>query len=407
MKKYTFIPALSAGYLYDGIRNDKVFKNGMSMDYYNYDSEFRHPYFLITAGHHYKKDHFEGSKFFKKPDNVIFGDSGGFQIATGAIKWDLSIRNKMFTWLENNSTIAANLDIPVASKIFTYQQCLDISKDNFKYFHDNQSGKTKYLNVLQGYSRESYSNWYNEINEYTDFHGWCVGNSGSSISNMIDSLFVLLFNKEHLRSKVIHFLGCSNPAHMAIMSHMQNAFNSLGIDIQIYSDSSSPNASRFGVYYYGLNYKTLSWQSLHIPYLRTDTSDELDRLRKEIFERPTEESLPLTTPFAKEIFINLFDHEDLIKYNSRFCSALILNNTMTYKYFTDEINDFVKFPEYYRENIFNSDIAKLGTFVENLIKISDSKTELNNLYLDNVQLLNKFKNHTSSKLQSVSNVFFS
>jgi hypothetical protein len=45
-------------------------------------------------------------------DVLVFGDSGGFQIATGALKWDSTIREKIFHWLEANSDVAANLDIP-------------------------------------------------------------------------------------------------------------------------------------------------------------------------------------------------------------------------------------------------------------------------------------------------------
>ena len=102
MKDYKFIPALSAGYLYEGITKNREFLDGSKMDFYNYDDEYRYPYFLITAGHFYKKDQYEQASFFKKPDTTIFGDSGGFQIAKGTIKWDLSIRDNIFNWLEKN-----------------------------------------------------------------------------------------------------------------------------------------------------------------------------------------------------------------------------------------------------------------------------------------------------------------
>ena len=34
------------------------------------------------------------------------GDSGGYQIASGAIKWKPELKTQVFEWLENNSDIA-------------------------------------------------------------------------------------------------------------------------------------------------------------------------------------------------------------------------------------------------------------------------------------------------------------
>ena len=47
-----------------------------------------------------------------------------------------------------------------------YKECLDISRDNFKYFADNQSGKTKFLNVIQGDDAETYEYWYHQVKDY-------------------------------------------------------------------------------------------------------------------------------------------------------------------------------------------------------------------------------------------------
>ena len=35
-------------------------------------------------------------------DVLVLGDSGGFQLATGAIKWDPSFKKTIFDWLEAN-----------------------------------------------------------------------------------------------------------------------------------------------------------------------------------------------------------------------------------------------------------------------------------------------------------------
>ena len=66
------------------------------------------------------------------------GDSGGYQIASGAMKWDIKHLDRIFKWLEENTDIAMNLDIPPRLKYQgQYAECLQISKENFKYFSDN------------------------------------------------------------------------------------------------------------------------------------------------------------------------------------------------------------------------------------------------------------------------------
>jgi hypothetical protein len=51
---------------------------------------------------------------------------------------------------------------------------MDISYDNFKYFADNQSGKCKFLNVIQGNNVEEYEIWYQKMKDF-EFNGWCIG----------------------------------------------------------------------------------------------------------------------------------------------------------------------------------------------------------------------------------------
>jgi hypothetical protein len=158
-KKFIYYPSLSAGSMVSAFKKDTKFSDGTTMRFFakEYPEEWRHPYFLITAGHHYKKMDFRQQ--IGLDDNVlVFGDSGGFQIATGALKWDGTIREKIFHWLEANSDVAANLDIPPRVTFENrFQDSMDISFDNFKWFETHQSGKTKFLNVIQGTYNEEYN----------------------------------------------------------------------------------------------------------------------------------------------------------------------------------------------------------------------------------------------------------
>ena len=88
------------------------FRNGKEVRLYKPEI---HPslfvdWFLVPAGHLYKN--FEYRNQIGADSNVkLFGDSGGFQIASGAIKWDESLKEKIFKWLESQCDYSVNLDI--------------------------------------------------------------------------------------------------------------------------------------------------------------------------------------------------------------------------------------------------------------------------------------------------------
>ena len=175
-KRFIYFPSLSAGDMVSAFKKDKKFTNGVTCKFFDstYPEKWRHPYFLITAGHHYKKMDFRDQMGLEK-DVLVFGDSGGYQIATGALPYSNELREKIFHWLEANSDVAANLDIPPKTKYRNkFAECADISYDNFAYFEKHQSGKTKFLNMLQGSNTEEYTWWYNKFKHF-DFKGWVIG----------------------------------------------------------------------------------------------------------------------------------------------------------------------------------------------------------------------------------------
>ena len=108
----------------------------------------------------------------RKNVKFIVGDSGGYQIETGVIKWEGDkTREKMLRWLENNTEISMILDVPTGSikkKFGKYHEekdtdfengkkkidfffCLERTCENNDYFIEKRiPGKTKFLNVLQG-----------------------------------------------------------------------------------------------------------------------------------------------------------------------------------------------------------------------------------------------------------------
>jgi len=268
-KKFIYYPSLSAGSMVSAFKKDTKFTDGTTMRFFSkeYPEEWRHPYFLITAGHHYKKMDFR-QQMGLDDEVLVFGDSGGFQIATGALKWDSTIREKIFHWLEANSDVAANLDIPPRVTFENrFQDSMDISFDNFKWFEKHQSGKTKFLNVIQGTYNEEYNTWYHKFKDF-DFNGWCIGGP----KKLVDFMYVVAlmlkereFEKKHV--EFIHLLGISKISDFFILSTLQKLLNELTDGrVQLSTDSSSPGQYPvYGTYLHSTNYKTQTFTELYFP----------------------------------------------------------------------------------------------------------------------------------------------
>ena len=92
MSKFTYFPSFTAGAMGSSLAKNVKLKNGLSIRFYSdeFPEKYRHRELLITAGHHYKDENYKDTLGLTDK-NIIMGDSGGYQIASGAIKWDVSI----------------------------------------------------------------------------------------------------------------------------------------------------------------------------------------------------------------------------------------------------------------------------------------------------------------------------
>ena len=266
--KIVYFPSLSAGAYASPINKDLEVAPGIPYKFWDdrTPEPWRYKYFLLTAGHLFKKD--DVRQRWGLNDSLVFGDSGGFQIATGAMKWDLTFRDKIFDWLEANSDIACNLDIPPrVTYEGRFQESLDISFDNFKYFESKQSGKTKFLNVIQGSNPQEFTTWYNTVKDL-QFGGWCFGSS----RRLVDFMYILAlmiknkeFDKEY--NTWVHLLGISKVSDFFVLSQLQKLLNKYTNNrITVSTDSSSPGQYPiFGQIVWAPNFKDQVFNMLYFP----------------------------------------------------------------------------------------------------------------------------------------------
>ena len=267
-KRLVYFPSLSAGAYASPIRKLQQVAPGINYRFWDDTTppEWRYEYFLLTAGHLFKKE--QVRKDWDLERCLVFGDSGGFQFASGALKWDMAIRDKIFYWLENNSDIACNIDLPPRLMFDgKFKEALSISHDNFKYFEKKQTGKTKFLNVVQGSNPLEFDTWYHTVKDM-EFGGWCIGSSRRLVDFMY-ILSVMIKEKEFLKpnNTWVHLLGISKVSDFFILAQIQRCLNLYtGNKITVSTDSSSPGQYPvFGQVVWSPNWKDQVFNMLYFP----------------------------------------------------------------------------------------------------------------------------------------------
>lgn len=374
-KKLIYFPSFSAGAFGNGAKKNELLKNGSTCRFYDkaFPEKFRHPYFLWPAGHFYKQQNINQEwGFVDNPDVLLFGDSGGYQIASGAIKWSDEIRDKILVWLDENSNIAMNLDIPPRLKYEgKFEECLEISTKNIKFFHENRKNpKVKFLNVIQGNNEYTYNQWYQEVKKY-EFEGWSIGGCGGSLYRFLSGLMVFLNNKEHLNpnNEYLHILGTSKIIDFLILSQLQKSINDVGSKLQVTTDSSSPNrATVFGTVYHGYDLKDCSFKSLHLPKSTIDHGRDRSKDGKNTLILGNGEfHLPILNEFH-EWLKDGYEYDDIKSWNSLGYIASVLHNFYLFKDALREIEYYIYGEPYVLQQVLNSDSFKLLNLVDEMVK---------------------------------------
>lgn len=212
------------------------------------NSLFNYEHMLISAAHAIDRKLNITNEMFDFDNGICLGDSGGYQIATGVMNFNDEVREKIFRWLEDNTNYAMNLDIPPwdlsISEVDEFDRRLSVSYDNYKYFYENQTGKTKFMNVLQGTNLDQLNKWYDKVKEFHFEGGWGVGGSAINIFRTLQAFFFLYEKGEVNRvdngSALVHILGYSKASSLFVLIYLQQKLNSLGHKIRLSYDSSTP-----------------------------------------------------------------------------------------------------------------------------------------------------------------------
>jgi hypothetical protein len=255
---------------------------------------FTYKYGLYSAGHaqlDLQKSMTQESMIQQRDrgNTMILGDSGGYQIGKGVLKFDWlnfegkeanKTRQKILEWLELTADWSMMLDVPTwacdhihspKTGLKTFEDCLDKTRFNNDYFLQNRLGQTKWLNVLQGGDWDTAEKWYQGVKEFSDpkgkyagkeAEGWAFG--GANMCKMDITLKRLMTLREDnlLKGKNwIHFLGTAQLDWSCYLTQIQRQIRKhINEEITISFDCASPFiATAHGLVYTNAQHTPKRW----------------------------------------------------------------------------------------------------------------------------------------------------
>ena len=282
-----YLPAISSFYstyiakqrLEKFIADDRIpegFDRGIEgMNFLNEEhGYFTYKYGLYSAGHaqlDLNKSLVQESMIQQRNrgSTMILGDSGGYQIGKGVLKFDwldfegpsaTKTRQSILEWLELTADWSMFLDVPTwacdhihspKTGLKTFDDCLDKTRYNNDYFLMNRLGQTKWLNVLQGSDWDTAEKWYEGVKEFSDpkgkyagreAEGWAFG--GANMCKMDITLRRLMTMREDglLKGKNwIHFLGTAQLDWSCYLTQIQRQLRKhINPELTISFDCASP-----------------------------------------------------------------------------------------------------------------------------------------------------------------------
>jgi hypothetical protein len=276
-------------------RIPKGFDRGIEgMNFLNEEAGyFTYKYGLYSAGHaqlDLQKSMVQESMIQQRDrgKTMILGDSGGYQIGKGVIKFDwqnfegaeaTKVRQKILEWLELTADWSMMLDVPTwaadhihspKTGLKTFEDCLEKTQYNNKYFLDNRLGHTKFLNVLQGSDWDTAEAWYEGVKEFSDpaiwgdkaAEGWAMG--GANMCKMpitLRRLMTMKFDGMLEGKDWMHFLGTAQLDWSCFLTSIQRQVREhINPNFTISFDCASPFiATAHGLVYTNAQHTNKRW----------------------------------------------------------------------------------------------------------------------------------------------------
>ncbi|WP_313664324.1 hypothetical protein [Shinella sp.] len=244
---------------------------------------FHYPYALYSAGQAAETDGAAKQKDIvsqrDRDRTTVIGDSGGFQIQQGTIKFTGDATcERMLRWMEDRADYSMTLDFPTggissgnvarhtarldAARQVTsmsvanglsldYNACLLQSLRNLDYFvAKRRPGKTNLLNVLQGRTERESRVWYDAVKGYP-LEGWAFAGAHQSAFSMTTARLLDMYDDGLLQhAKWIHFLGISTLEPAYLFTTLLRCLRRYNPEIGVSFDTSSPflAAANFNMY---------------------------------------------------------------------------------------------------------------------------------------------------------------
>lgn len=208
-----------------------------------------------------------------KSKTLILGDSGGYQIGKGTLKgtehfkkirtadqlcnvWRGSddIRKRIISWLDTHCDYAMTIDMPIWAREgrnrstpfhkCSVEQLIELTVLNLEYIKHNSTGRTKWLNVVQGTHEEGATEkWWDAVKDY-DFEGWALaGTAGwrGGLASMLKSTLAIRDQGGFEKTSWMHVLGTNQAVWGVLLTAVQRGIRASGnIQFVVSYDSASP-----------------------------------------------------------------------------------------------------------------------------------------------------------------------
>jgi len=326
--------------------------NGKSHRFYNKNEDplFYYPYYLMSAGHNFKRKDVAKGINWDLSQGILLGDSGGFQLATEVLKYTDSTCADIFNWLEDNTNYAMNLDVPIFKKKMAvkgkdelsweeqFNESFTLSKQHFDYFYKNKSGKTKYLNVLHGLTTKDTYKWYEMASQYDFKGGWGIGSlttiGDTDIYKIVLAVTFLLqqgeLHKKHYERPLLHCLGFSKIKYLPYLFYMQKKLNDMGLDFRLSYDSSTPSIEASFVHVT----TTVTKRGRNVLSLDKAALDGINPRAKFPFPSPVTEGMTFGD-------ILEFRNDDKGTFSAKFYTLLTLHNLYKYIDYVQNLEEII------------------------------------------------------------------